>query len=1195
MQKTAAKTTSEYDVDIIKMIRNNNVPIGRESLIGYDTYFMLDYFDLLFHKALTGKDKIYTEFWNIRNSNAQEQKSLNYKAAYRTLSLYAKSGPESDKLFTIAVDTNAGTLSNTPFLGIIQINLIYTVFDKELPVENTLSTCEQKIIEHLKRNGAEETDETHYKMYRSSTSGDLCLVTKSASIEKIYQISALINQLIIRCHDEYLKFSTYTNVGIECQVNNEGHFLSFSERTVTQNENCEFALRITSEHPFAKSLIQKLQAAKEKEITVKPMEGLFGRYDFLLQLSMNEFSQIYSTLCTSKIAGHQNNQSNSANNNSKSWIQLLIDGIDRNEIQIINERVLVPLSATIFQPKEPDDVSQSACQQLENVESKLKSAVTTIGDQLMESMNNFQTLENIFIKERRIFIDVSRELFEVISTYVPQGIENDSHVNWQLLISDLQVAFSYITKWKESYDECEQISDKKDMRVQFLNDIRLVTDAINRYYKFLQNINAQTWQSPLYEIQTQLDSEKMMIAYREFLYEYFFDYKECYKSSEDTRPMLFPIVYPDMAIDIACTSAISQNVRDLKSQLLICRVPSFEYYGRMFDMIPWILHEASHSVRTLTREERNEYLIRTVMQNIFNQVLYKYFNKYSNDFGYHKLGALENDILKIVVNAAITEFQEFCDHKKEDINKIEINFLQAELLEFLLILFDQDIYQLEEGEDAANIKAIQTTLCHFLASLGVLDKEIIHKGTVQSAISLVSQSAESGDALSALLKLIYDTYYEQLTNQTPTGEKWQIVREDSHTFEVNLEKELIALQKLEIDQEMQRDYCFTIRELNRLYRAWYKGKKSTPSETTYRRNLWTKCYSEIQGKIKSAFAHNKGFTEVYRILNMLFNNNDSFVQSNIQKIEQDFNILLQEEVLALVDREVTIYRESYADLYMAAALNLNAFGYCRQTSQTTSDASIENYVKWAEGINVRRFRAVTAVLLTQAQEYEKDTTNNTYNLKQIPIDSLLKQGKAYCHSSLQCSEHSILGRVKNEKKQNTIREVFIILHKSIDIIFPFFKRKISVHEALENSVLSIYLNPDKIIHTNNEELKAYNQDAAKKIKSVQEELNGYRHVIHRIKCFIALLDLISENGQIILPKYEYDHLNALYQVHCTDCNKLQEETACRIVSDYYNNPQSAVSKTPSDMLDDTIQFIETYYYRNRFKVMSSEEIKKEVE
>lgn len=64
MQTKTNSTAVKYDVDIIEMIRNNNIATGQDSTNKYNTYFMLDYFDLLFHKSLTGKEKI-TEYFGI--------------------------------------------------------------------------------------------------------------------------------------------------------------------------------------------------------------------------------------------------------------------------------------------------------------------------------------------------------------------------------------------------------------------------------------------------------------------------------------------------------------------------------------------------------------------------------------------------------------------------------------------------------------------------------------------------------------------------------------------------------------------------------------------------------------------------------------------------------------------------------------------------------------------------------------------------------------------------------------------------------------------------------------------------------------------------------------------------------------------------------------------------------------------------
>ena len=81
----------------------------------------------------------------------------------------------------------------------------------------------------------------------------------------------------------------------------------------------------------------------------------------------------------------------------------------------------------------------------------------------------------------------------------------------------------------------------------------------------------------------------------------------------------------------------------------------------------------------------------------------------------------------------------------------------------------------------------------------------------------------------------------------------------------------------------------------------------------------------------------------------------------------------------------------------------------------------------------------------------------------------------------------------------------------------------------------------------------------------------------------------------IIPKKEFEHLKALYEEHLLNCRILKDDEACKNIADYYNNPQSALDKTPEIMLEDTIHFIQTYYYRNRFKIMSSDEIKGELD
>ena len=96
----------------------------------------------------------------------------------------------------------------------------------------------------------------------SSTSGDFCLVIRSAQIKSIFKIATLLNNLTISYGDEKFRLNTYTNVGIECPV--QGTFqegrLNIKDEMIAKNDKCEFALRFTTGNDFATQIYHTPQA-----------------------------------------------------------------------------------------------------------------------------------------------------------------------------------------------------------------------------------------------------------------------------------------------------------------------------------------------------------------------------------------------------------------------------------------------------------------------------------------------------------------------------------------------------------------------------------------------------------------------------------------------------------------------------------------------------------------------------------------------------------------------------------------------------------------------------------------------------------------------------------------------------------------------------------------------------------------------
>lgn len=1169
MKKENSSYNEKYSIDIIKMIRNNNIAIGPDSMENYNTYFMLDYFDLLFHRNLAGDEKIYREFWNIRDN--QGRKTFSYKAAYKTLSLYADKDMVDMDFFKVKGDEGKIGLSSRPFLGIVQVDLVYCEYSKEPSAEQILLECEKQIVKCLEKNGFCRGGEVCYQIYRSSTSGDFCLVVKSAYIRDIYKISSLINNFAFVCQGETYKFSTYTNIGIECLKDEKGCFCTFQEETIDKNSKCKFALRITTCNAFAKTLFENITENKDIRVVMEPMEGLFGRYDFLVLLSMAEFSKLYAILCESKIIGSKDAIFSETKDKFLDSFQA---GVVSGDIEIINERVLVPLTDEGFEL-----MSEGCCAEKGNQ----KHIVEKTNDMLRKKLREFQQLIDLFVEERRAYIDVSRELGEVISTYVPQGVENDSHVNWQILVSDLEVVFAGIDAWKESYEVETNRAERKAMRVKFIEEIRLVTEALNQYYKFLQNVNAQTWQAPLYEIQTQLDAEKMMIAYREFLYQYLRRYKKHYENSPDKRPMRYPIVYPDLSAENVYVMVAFQNEKNLCKQLFVCKVPSFEYYGRMFDMIPWILHEASHCIRVLSRVGRNEYLIRAVFQEIFSQAFYKLLNYHSNDYGYHELGKLENDVLECIVQSAYIEFQSFCQNRKNEDGELVLERLETELLEFLYIIFEQKINQLEREEDAANVEEIQKALLRQLGRLGLLDRE---KDDLSWKV-IVEESVNRADMLFQLFEEIYNAFYWRMTGMEPEADEWKIIISQDADFEEKLGKVCDSLENAGIGKAHTQDYCFSVREMNRLYGAWFKRRKDKDNGDI-RDGLWRGCIDKIRSTVKAGFQNNQGFLDLYRILNMVFDNENMEGDDTVRKIGKEFDRLLQEEVFDLTERVVKLYRESIADIFMAEALGLNAFGYCRHMFQTASDASIGNSVDWAEAINIHRFRSVAAVLLVQEHGAE---VRQSGKKKIISMEILLTEGEKYCCFTLDCAKKKIEAQLEEkgeQEKKSSLDKLFDLVKRQVKGVFQCFMQPIMlVRDALEDSVLVPIIEPKRFDEHREGETAEKRNEARIEYETVRDEMQKFTHVFYRVKSFISILELVGKDGYIVIDDEEYRHFNDIYVDYREVCRKMREEEICEVVSHYYNEPQSAKDKSSAEMLEDTLRFIQMYYYKNRFKIMSS--------
>lgn len=263
----------KYSTYILELIRNNGITNEKTGESGTDklmpcNFLLFDYFDVLNCRKLSGKDKKYVNYLSIVNVFEGEiENNVDYKVAYKTLSLYCKSEDEQRDFDFFSVQSEVTTLSETPFLGIIQISLCkdnYIVNDwresVDLDIDAFLKEREDWILAIADDcKPSDEGIKMQRVLFRSSTTGDFCLVIRTNLIKLIYDVAIRLNGTQNDPDAKY-KMLTFTNVGIECKYVEGNGYATLSADVVKRNSE-NIALRFSADQSIRGEL-QKYSKSK---------------------------------------------------------------------------------------------------------------------------------------------------------------------------------------------------------------------------------------------------------------------------------------------------------------------------------------------------------------------------------------------------------------------------------------------------------------------------------------------------------------------------------------------------------------------------------------------------------------------------------------------------------------------------------------------------------------------------------------------------------------------------------------------------------------------------------------------------------------------------------------------------------------------------------------------------------------------
>ena len=1183
--------SAKYNTYILELIRSNEIPHNKETnksdkdRKSCTQFLMFDYFDILYYKELSGKEKRYTYYFSVEDSISNDEQR---KVSQKTLSLYRHAGNNSDNglpsnPFVMGQPAEKACLSDKPFLGIIQICLCKETFINDILLSGDangfLCDIEKKVL-NIAENalGNERNCETIKQIYRSSTTGDFCLALRTDSISDIYRVSSRLNDSRENGRDkESPKMMTYTNVGVECGVQN-GKYCTFSPSFLQKHGGNIIALRLTADSNMLSELAKHTG-------NLELMKGLFGRYDYLLHISVEEFAKIYPSLCIKKFGALD-----SAGEASGA------DGFEKlilhPQIRYINERVLVDCTGARDKTEDSEKRSEDS-KEIANSIEELKGLEKRNND-LLSEIKHIDEYREEFKEENRAFQDLYRSTLELYKAFSSIFMEKDAVINWLIWQNDMKVMCDCILSEMQEYGSIPNEKEKRDFRINLLGSWRESVQAINRYTRLVQNVNYQTYQSPVYEIQTQIDAEKMMVAYREAMRVYVQGFVKHSGDAVDPIGEIEPIIYPELRESKVQVIELFANMgwgKTPDTRAIICMVPSFEYFGRMYDLLPWIMHEASHYFRVMSRKKRNSFVVEYVVKHVFLFVTQNIVREYSRQNSFLEEGRvvqnLRDAFQEIWVREIESDLNAIKEQRGEDPSFEQmVDITTCHLMRFFA-------YDMDGKKEFGTVrKALFSVLYEEMRKRSMLDTALIN------ALSEVRTGEKDLSRIEGLIKLLVDHDRNEIAERFPEQGDIELTAQDIFCVLPDWLEERschVCKNVPGASAPYVREYTFMIKRLHRLFECYKNASEKYSGQEGKRQEILEKVYDSFDKRIKE----DKAVREyLYDAEEMYFLNQIGMLNGDKQLFCDQVIKLFQKIERAQIDKRkrfrTSVYRESCADLMMAVSLQMTGFGYCRQVLQTVSDTVIDRRKNEYDTITYTRFRTVVAVLLTEHEGVEAVR----YIEGKLKIDGsgLIEQGKRYCTDMLRCIREAIKSDMSNREgtdseAENKDFEKLKDFLGDINAQLACFFDHMSWKQYI-NTLLFVFL------HGKDDETDA---SVTQKWENYREVVSRYiknKHHFWRLECFCRGMLNILPDGFIVVEKDFFEHMQGIYRLSADKgrkgCKWEQEiwesmRNAKKRVGDFYNDPKTIYETSQEQKLESAIDFIQDFYYHNRAYIANKRE------
>lgn len=976
--------------------------------------------------------------------------------------------------------------------------------------------------------------------------GDYCLALRTDDILLGYQIALALRSLSIPVRGKQLYKSvvmdTYTIVGIQT---NDISTNAFSE--VKAADNHRVALRLAIRNT---ACLQELQNLCENSFGIN---GLTGRYDVTITITLEQFQQIYPCLLQKKFNSNIEQQ-----NIEIPIVKWFYDNIA--SIEFLNERLLVNL---------PKDFFASAAELFAPMDiNKVKAQNNFV----YISLSNLRkwTPNPAFLNLQNDFLTRLELLEDVWQSFSSLRYQIDNCINGNMFFAQMCLIIECIEQQLKDISSLmkntESVKDEVDINLiyrlifQSFQDLCVwmsqACGSLHNFNIWLQAVNWQSLQAPVYECQMHMDPSKFLIAYTEFARRFLLPYNATENYPKQYILPFFSINFTDNDLYadplfllpyqyINDKHIISSNEQE-ERMLLAIKIPGVDFLSQFYDAIPLICHELSHNLRVVPRLDRNIILGRYIFDRVSTYIVSCMYRDNNCQFQSALcMDSLFYNLVNAISNCLWNEY----------------NLRYGELL------YNQNVGVL--------ISLIKTCL------INILDCAC-QSGSFTSAFINESQLAEAMAQLLGMLELdqrnalfkdwisgdrteLYPKYIEQakqiikcllqyiekelnlslnLSSEDCLGAPDNFDKTASAEFK-RIKDICVAKENADLNIQHISSWFMHLKDANTLFNTLRRyneveDKEQQNSRDLFYKKIWEECKNKLESSDEvSKLLWKSGLqNEILNRLGLIQNDETVFktaLCAATNAIPQDF-------LQSIIDESTTAYREIFADLGMCAFCNFDLFGYLKFFSQynvVAEEASTANMISPIVDMTSDRVGAVCYVL------YKNENTR---------VD-LIKECETYFRS------------IKNTLLDSKFDASFC---DETDIWASNLFKALKEHD-LQNLYSFKPSIIEKRLNNNPEALKAFEQVFPQLVFVYQLALNVAFVIKHSCK-----EEPSPQHAEL------YEHLYSLRSPLTDSLNKKKDLfDSVKCAGEFHNKRVFQVNKNvrPTEF-NDVLAFVKDYYYKN---------------